>query len=145
MVTGLKATLVATALIALAWNWRIVDLSADRSTRERGEAILEQAEQGALVFGWWDTVPVVQYLQLVEGWRPDVQAINRFLIAEADLVRAIDKEVQHRPIYIDSTPRGLPGRLVAVSSRPVYEIVSRAQVTPFRSPAAEPPAGRQMR
>ena len=29
-------------------------------------------------FGWWDSIPVVEYLQLVEGERPDVTAINRF-------------------------------------------------------------------
>ncbi len=108
--------------VALAWNWRIVDLSDDRSTRERGEAILEHAGEGALIFGWWDTVPVIQYLQLVEGQRKDVRAVNRFLIAEKDLVHVIEKEVQYRSIYIDSPPNGLPAGLVVVSGDPVYQI-----------------------
>jgi hypothetical protein len=79
-----------------------VDLSDDWSARARGEAILHQVEPNALVFGWWDTVPVIEYLQLVEGQRPDVQAINRFLIAYDDMRHLIEQEVIRRPVYIDS-------------------------------------------
>ena len=142
---SMMAVMASCVLIALAWNWRIVDLSNDRSTRERGEAILEQAGQDALVFGWWNTVPVIQYLQLVEGQRPDVRAINRFLIAESDLVQAIEEEVQYRPIYIDSSPHGLPARLVAVSDKPVYRIQPRAEMAPFSAPEPDPTARRQWR
>jgi len=142
---SLVAVMASWVLLALAWNWRIVDLSKDRSTRERGEAILEQAGQDALVFGWWDTVTIVQYLQLVEGQRPDVKAINRFLIAESDLVQAIDKEVQYRPIYIDSSPHGLPARLVAISDKPIYRIQPRAQLTPFGAPQPDDSARRLRR
>lgn len=45
----------------------MVDLSGDWSTRQIGQTILNEVEPGAVVFGWWDTVPVIQYLQLVEG------------------------------------------------------------------------------
>jgi hypothetical protein len=98
----LRSVMIGAVLLAVAWNWRLVDLSDDWSTRARGEAILHQVEPNALVFGWWDTVPVIEYLQLVEGQRPDVQAINRFLIAYDDMRHLIDQEVTRRPVYIDS-------------------------------------------
>ena len=89
-------------LLAVTWNWSRVDLSDDWSTREQSLAILEQAQPNAIVFGWWDTVPAVQYLQLVEGQRPDVTVINRFLISGADMNQLIRSELGRRPIYFDN-------------------------------------------
>jgi hypothetical protein len=89
-------------LLALSWNWSLVDLSQDWSTRERGEAMLAQVKPNALIFGWWDTAPVIQYLQLVEGQRPDVRAVNRFLVPYTALKEWIGREVGARPVYIDS-------------------------------------------
>ncbi len=130
---ALQVLIAASVMAALAWNWRIVDLSEDWSTRQRGEAILSQAESGVLVFGWWDTVPVVQYLQLVEGKRPDVRAINRFLVDPQDLAYAITKEVKIRPVYIDSLPQELSSTLLARPAGPVYRLEYRQVVsTPDR-------------
>ena len=103
----LRVALVGVVLIAVAWNWRLTDLSRDRSARARGESILQAAEPNALIFGWWDTAPLVEYLQLVEGQRPDVQAINRFLIAPGDMRQLIERNLGRRPIYIDSVPDDL--------------------------------------
>ncbi len=79
----------------------LVDLSKDFSARSRGEEVLESLEPGALLVGWWDTVPVVEYLQFVEGRRPDVSAINRFLIGRKALEQLIVREVARRPVYVD--------------------------------------------
>jgi hypothetical protein len=67
----------------------------------------------------------VQYLQFVEGKRPDVQAVNRFLISEKELADAIQKEADNRPIYIDGLPRHLSARLVAIPDGPVYRVIPR--------------------
>ncbi len=61
-------------------------------------------EPDAIVLGWWDTVPGVQYLQLVEGQRPDVLAINRFLISGDDMAQLIEENAAQRPIYINNPP-----------------------------------------
>lgn len=121
----LQALIAASVTLALVWNWRIVDLSDDWSTRQRGEAILNQADADALVFGWWDSVPVVQYLQLVEGKRPDVRAINRFLVDPRDLAYAITKEVKIRSVYIDSLPQELSSTLVAKPAGAIYRLEFR--------------------
>lgn len=119
-----RSLILGAVLLALLWNWRLVDLSKDWSTRQVGEAILRQVEPGALVFGWWDTVPVIQYLQFVEGMRQDVQAVNRFLITPEDLAQAIEREVYDRPIYIDSMP-ALPNQTLDLErAGPIYRIIS---------------------
>lgn len=99
-----QGVLIGAVVLAVGWNWRLVDRSADRSARQRGEAILSQAEPNALIFGWWDTVPVVEYLQLVEGQRSDVHVINRFLIPHAAFTALILREAFLRPVYVDSPP-----------------------------------------
>jgi hypothetical protein len=118
----LRGLMVSVVLIALAWNWRLVDLSDDRSARARGEAILRRAEPDALVLGWWDTAPVVEYLQLVEGQRPDVQTINRFLISYDDLLHLIEREATRRPVYIDDPPEDLPSIVRVDPAGPVYRL-----------------------
>jgi hypothetical protein len=97
-----QGVLIGAVVLAVGWNWRLVDLSDDRSARQLGEQILNQAEPNALILGWWDTVPVVQYLQLVEGQRPDVQTINRFLIPHAAFTALILREARLRPVYVDN-------------------------------------------
>lgn len=100
-----------------------MDLSNDTSARERGESILARVQPEALVIGWWDTAPVVQYLTLVEGQRPDVQAINRFLIASDDLRSFIQKEVAIRPIYIDESSDYLLQGLDYEHIGPIFQFV----------------------
>jgi hypothetical protein len=124
-----QAGAVLAVLAALAWNWSITDLSSDRSTRERGEEILASARPNALIFGWWDTVPVIQYLQLVEGQRPDITAINRFLIPSTDLVLAIQHQIGERPVYIDSVTSELSSFALPRSRGPVYELAPKNQTS----------------
>lgn len=119
----MRTAMVAIVLLAVAWNWRLVDLSHDWSARQRAEAVLRNVRPNALVFGWWDMAPVLQYLQLVEGQRTDVRVINRFLIAPADLNRLIEKEVRYRPIYIDSPPNDLLMTMEAEPVGPVFRLV----------------------
>jgi hypothetical protein len=114
----LPGVMVGAVLTAMGWTWHLVDLSDDWSARTRGETILHHLQPDALIFGWWHTVPLVEYLQLVEGERPDVQAINRFLIAPEDMRRLIRREITRRPIYVD----GSPPELLYVEARPVGPI-----------------------
>jgi hypothetical protein len=112
--------LIGSVLLALLWNWSRVDLSDDWSTREQSEIILQQVKPNALVFGWWETAPGLQYLQLVEGQRPDVTVINRFLIDGQDMNRLILNELGRRPIYINSPSIELLRVAKASPVGPVY-------------------------
>jgi hypothetical protein len=92
---------------SLLVNWSQVDLRNDYSTRLRGEWILKEVPRNAVVFGWWETVPVVQYLQMVEGERPDVLAINRFLIGYDEMESFVEANRGKRPLFFDTIPAGL--------------------------------------
>jgi len=121
----LSGVMAAAVLFALILNWRLVDLSDNRDARKLGEEILQILPPDALYFGYWDTVPVVQYLQLVEGQRQDVQAINRFLIAPQAMVDWIRRDLQERPVFVDSLPGGLQEEAVALPAGPIFKIKPR--------------------
>ena len=118
----LRGLLAAAVLLAIGWNWRLVDLSGDWSARQRGQAILHEAAPGALVLGYWHTVPIVEYLQFVEGQRPDVRAINRFMMSPEALQELALREAPRRPVYIDSVPAGLLAVLKVEPAGPLYRL-----------------------
>lgn len=103
-----QAVMVGAVVLAVGWHWHSVDLSDDWSSRQEAEAILQQVAPDALVLGRWQTIPALQYLQLVEGQRPDVTLINRFLISYGDMRQVILAELGRRPVYVDDILAGLP-------------------------------------
>lgn len=115
---------VGAVCLAVILNWGLVDLSDDWSTREMAETILQEVEPNALVLGWWDTVPAVQYLQMVEGQRPDVQAINRFLISGEAMEQLVLSQIDTRPIYINNPSFTLLRQVSAVPVGPIYKLES---------------------
>jgi hypothetical protein len=117
-----RGVIAGAVAFAAAWNWPQVDLSGDWSARARGELILHDVQPHALVLGWWDTAPLIEYLQLVEGERPDVQAINRFLIEPAAMRQLIVREVTRRPVYIDTPPDDLPRNVEARPDGLLYRL-----------------------
>jgi hypothetical protein len=131
---ALRFVMVASVVAAVVWNGPRVDLSADWTGRERGEAVLAELAPNALFIGFWDTVPIVEYLQMIEGHRPDVSAINRFLISDQDLHVLLRREQGRRPLFLDSAPGpGLPGvRVVPVG--PVFRVIAVGGVGTPRSP-----------
>ena len=114
--------LLATVPLAVGWNWPRIDLSDDWSTREQSEEILNLVETNAIVFGWWETIPGIQYLQLVEGQRPDVLAISRFLISGEDMMAMIEKEAGHRPIYVNNPPLYFLQTMRVEKVGPLYQL-----------------------
>jgi hypothetical protein len=68
---GLWAT--ALLLIALAVvNYPQADASRDQAAAERARAILEQAAPDAVIAADWSEATPLEYMQVVEGQRPDV-------------------------------------------------------------------------
>lgn len=131
---ALRFVMAAGVVAAVVWNGPRVDLSADWSGRDRGEAILAELEPNALFAGFWDSVPVVEYLQMVEGRRTDVSAINRFLITDEDLLKLLRNQLGWRPLFLDSPPgAGLPGVRVA-STGPVFRVIAIRDDSTGRSP-----------
>jgi hypothetical protein len=132
LVTPRLIRLLALGAVAAAvvLNWGLVDRSDDWSTREIAETILQQAEPNALILGWWDTVPAVQFLQLVEGQRPDVQTINRFLISGDAMEQLILSQIEERPVYINNPSMTLLQNTSAIPMGPIYKLERRLATVP---------------
>jgi hypothetical protein len=113
------------ALAALLLNGPLVNVRDDTRARDRAEAILETAGADAIVFGWWASAPPVQYLQIVEGQRPDVLVINRFLIGAREMYALIDGSLGSRPVYVVELDEGLTGAYDVWSVGPMFELGPR--------------------
>jgi len=118
----LSGVMVAMVIAGLALNWRLVDLSRDWSARERGEEILEILPADSVFFGYWDSVPVIQYLQLVEGKRPDVLAVNRFLVSQENMATWIRRDLESAAIFIDNLPPQLLKDVGTVQEGSIYRL-----------------------
>jgi hypothetical protein len=119
----LRLLMVCAVVLALLLNGPLVDQSSDRSSRRRAEMILALMEPGGILIGWWDTVPAIEYLQLVEGRGEDVTAINRFLIELPDLREMVSSRLGSQPIYLDEPPgKALPG-VKGVRTGPLYRLI----------------------
>jgi hypothetical protein len=102
---GVIPALAALLVLRLAWfNYPFADLSRDRSARHTGELILAAMEPGALFIGMWEHVPILEYLQLVEGRRPDVRLVNGVFVGSAGSARlAGDARGRGLPVYTTAT------------------------------------------
>lgn len=119
----LQILIVGAVIFSLLLNAPLVDQSRDHSTRRRAETIIASMDPGSMLVGWWNTVPAVQYLQLVEGRGEDVTVINRFLIDLPDLRGLIHQRMDTQSIYLDEPPgRALPG-VLGVRSGPLYRLI----------------------
>jgi len=120
---AMRGLISIVVVFSFAWKYKLVDQSDDWSTRQLGEQILEQVEPNALIFGYWDVVPVIEYLTLVEGHRPDVQPVNRFLVTQDDLKQWIVREISHRTIYIDHPILDLKKNIRIVEQGELYHLI----------------------
>ena len=121
----LRGLICLSVLGAILWNWGLVAQIHQERGDLYGEKILQELEPNAIVIGYWQVVPIVQYLQFVEGQRLDVMAINRFLISAQDLNQLIQEQVYRRPIYIDYPPSDLGEELKVSQSDVIYRLETK--------------------
>ena len=122
---AMRLIMAGAVMLALTLNSSRVDLSNDWSTREQSETILANVQPNAIIFGWWDLIPALQYLQLVEGQRGDVTLINRFLISNEDMNQLIFNELGRRPIYFNNPSIDLLRQTHVTAVGPLYLITPR--------------------
>lgn len=129
-VKALRGLLAASVLVAGLWGAPLANLSEDATTYLQGVSMLSIAEPDALVVGWWNSVPLIQYLQLVEGRRPDIWALNRFLIDTDELRALVLDNVDRRPVYFDVPPGELLPELQTERVGPLYRLRRRRDAAP---------------
>ena len=74
----LPAALICAPLLVSLWlNWGIVDRRTATPDADRALAIMDTAPPQAVLVADWSTAVILEYLQLVERRRPDVEIVNR--------------------------------------------------------------------
>jgi hypothetical protein len=97
-------------LLLLATNWPQVTLHDERGVRADAESFLAVVEADAIVYGPFMEVAPLQYLQEVEGQRPDVRLVNDWRVNDAFLIELARANVGMTPFYVmreESALRGL--------------------------------------
>jgi len=115
---------VALILFAILWNYPLVDQSQDNHTTEISMALLNALPADATVVGYWNTIPAIQYFQLVEGVRSDVVAINRFLIGTDTLIQYVRNKTLEAPVYFVYYPVELAGLFDVHTGNGIYYIAA---------------------
>lgn len=126
----LQWMIVLPVIAAAGWNWSLVNQADQWSVRLAAEQRLNSLPQNAVVIGYWDTIPAMEYLQKVEGFRSDVLLINRFLIPNDVFSILIENVATQKPLYLSFHPGDLPpgmsaikdGQLVQLSNNNLFRI-----------------------
>ncbi len=103
---GIPLRAAAALLVAsLAFfNHGFADLGRDDSARRTGERILAVMEPRALFIGMWEHVPILEYLQVVEGRRGDVRLVNGVFIGPSGSAHlARQAFARGHPVYTTAT------------------------------------------
>jgi len=95
------ALLLMMAAGNLAINVNRVDLSDDWSARRRGEDLFAYLPPRAVYVAGWGDVPILDYLQLVEKQRDDVETLNVFLATQPERIRFVEQRLRSgRPVFV---------------------------------------------
>ncbi len=115
------ATLVLPAA-ALAVNAPLVSLHNEHRPRQAAEAFLARVPQGAVVYGPFLDIAPFQYLQEVEGERPDVRLVNSWTVDSQFLLALADANVGVRPFLITHDEPVLRSRYTLAPAGQGYEV-----------------------
>lgn len=133
---AISGMLLADILNGVAHAPGYIQLAADHSTRDYVEPILHQAPTGALILADWHWATPLQYLQIVEGMRPDVTIEYVYPVSDVEYpmrwLQRIDEEIERRPVIVThmfgvqfAASRYIfqpLGRAFRVSDQPVYQM-----------------------
>jgi hypothetical protein len=122
------ALLLPVALLLV--NLRYVDVSQMAAPHETSVARLAEAAPGAVYLAHWGDASAMEYQQLVNGLRRDVQVMNVFFISPDDLAAFIGRSLRiGRPVYA-TYRHGLPVehfRVIATGDD--YQLFQRRRTT----------------
>ena len=109
------------------WNLPLVERENTTVYRAKAEMIMNQVGEDAVIFGYWDAIPILQYLQLVEHEREDVTLMNRFLINDLNARKYIQSIAGKRPIYSTDSTLLAGNKITNLDGMELYQIVDPDQ------------------
>ena len=71
-----NSMLLLVIAIGMGLNWPTMDLSQNRRVYDFATHLLDKVEPSTMIVNYWITASAVDYLQIVEGRRPDVISFN---------------------------------------------------------------------
>src|SRR5262249_19194854 len=120
-----SAAMLLLPLAALAINAPLVTLRGEHRPKNDAERFLGQVKPDAIVYGPFLDLAGYQYLQQVEGVRPDVKLVNSWTVDDKFLLSLAAANVGQRAFYISQDLPALHGRyrLVPVQGGNGYEVL----------------------
>lgn len=136
---ALLTALLFVPAFALGWahwpSYRM--LHGDRTARTYAETVLRDAPPEAQILSNWHWYTPLRYLQLVEGWRPDVDVIYLYPQGATAMPQAWPQQIERelaasdRPLIVTNyypTYRDLPYRFEPLGEAYLVRAVPRQQV-----------------
>ncbi len=138
--------IAALAVIALFVNYANTDESGNYQAREYATALLRQAQPNAFIVTEWTWATPLEYLQIVEGQRPDVTIFDRGLYVlpvwnsartqklsngaainrmNQALAERVQEEIGKRPLYATSYIPELTSEFIFISQGSYYRLEPR--------------------
>jgi len=108
--------------VALAVNAPLVSLHNEHRPRANALELLSHVPEGAIVYGPFLDIAPFQYLQEVEGQRPDVRLVNSWTVDSAFLLALADANVGVRPLFITQDEPVLHGRFALSRAGAGFEV-----------------------
>ena len=87
-----------------------------------GQAILSDVEPGAMIIAPWSQAVVLEYFQIVEGYRPDIKIINSSRMNVANYYELWSQNVVRDRIFDFITEQNLALIEEHIQSQSVYSI-----------------------
>jgi hypothetical protein len=99
--TGAAVATVLWALMLFQTNFSLLNLSDDYRARDQSEAFFEMAEPNSVVIGRWTDVAPMEYLQIVEGQRPDLRLVQQWTLTPGDYREMVEHNLKEgRTVWV---------------------------------------------
>ena len=82
--SALYSFLLFIVLFTVRINWQWVDLSDSSGPRIFAEEVLNNVEPNSIILAKWSPAVVLEYYQIVQNMRPDIEIVNRSRIEVAE-------------------------------------------------------------
>jgi len=91
----IRGSFLVVVILTCCLNYRWVDMSDHYGPEVMARQVLGALQPDALVAGYWSSAVVLEYYQIVEGWRPDVEIFNRSRFEVAEYYRYWIQDFTH--------------------------------------------------